>query len=388
MLIKAIFDPHINRSTWVQELIKPGDMFDIKIIEVKDDQRALVDFGKFRALAKIQFPVKDGADFVAKVTDTAGQLRLQVIDAGTGKISEHKAASHRLEILSLDLFQKIQSDIKQAAQQILQASPDSKSLPENIRTALSALEAHFASLDLNQDIRKWMPLIKSYVENSGFFFEKKIAELIRQISQRPEVAASLRELSREPLIQQMMRQDLKPVILMLKAYLDTFQVNDKFPDANRLANFKGTLELLLSDIHDQQSRAVRKHESAEPHQVFTFTLPLKANRKKARLKVYCPKKKQGVDHLGFKISLLLEMDRIGEIRTDFLLLKKDLTITFFVKDDATRTQVINHYPEIRDPLASFFDYLVLKTVISQKKIDEFHHADLELESDRQIDLRI
>lgn len=50
LLIKAIFDPHLNRSAWVQEFIKPGDVFNLKIIEVKDDQRALVDFGKFRAL--------------------------------------------------------------------------------------------------------------------------------------------------------------------------------------------------------------------------------------------------------------------------------------------------------------------------------------------------
>ena len=43
LLIKAIFDPHINRSAWVEKIIKPGDIFDIKVIEVRDDQRALVD---------------------------------------------------------------------------------------------------------------------------------------------------------------------------------------------------------------------------------------------------------------------------------------------------------------------------------------------------------
>jgi len=83
LLTNAIFDPHLNRSAWVQEFIKPGDVFNINIIEVKDDQGALVDFGKFRALAKVQFPIKAGADIPVKVADTEGQLRLQVIDPGT-----------------------------------------------------------------------------------------------------------------------------------------------------------------------------------------------------------------------------------------------------------------------------------------------------------------
>ena len=120
LLLKAIFDPHVDRSALIQKIIKPGDVFDVKIIEVKDGQRVLVDFGKFRALAKVQFPVKAGADFVAKVTDTAGQLRLQVIDPDTRTAGGDKTVSHRLEILSFDLFNRIQSDIKQATRQILQ----------------------------------------------------------------------------------------------------------------------------------------------------------------------------------------------------------------------------------------------------------------------------
>ena len=173
LLIKAIFDPHINRSAWVQKIIKPGDVFNIKIIEVRDDQRALVDFGKFRALAKVEFPVKADADILAKVTDTDGQLRLQVIDPDASATGGKQTVSNRLEILSFELFNKIQSDIKQATQQILHASSKGEPPPAHISRALAALDAHFASLDLSQNISKWLPLIKSYVENTGFFFEKK-----------------------------------------------------------------------------------------------------------------------------------------------------------------------------------------------------------------------
>lgn len=82
------------------------------------------------------------------------------------------------------------------------------------------------------------------------------------------------------------------------------------------------------------------------------------------------------------------MDRIGEVRTDFFLMKKDLSITFFVKDEVSKTQFENHFEEISEPLNSLFDYLVLKAVVSEKKIQEFHHEDLDLGGDRQIDLRV
>jgi hypothetical protein len=122
--------------------------------------------------------------------------------------------------------------------------------------------------------------------------------------------------------------------------------------------------------------------------VFSFVLPLKENQKKAQLKLYCQKKKQNGPQGGFKISLLLDMDRIGEVRTDFFLMKKDLSITFFVKDEVNKEQFENHFEEIRESLNSLFDYLVLKAVVSENKIQEFHHEDLDLEGDRQIDLRI
>ena len=127
---------------------------------------------------------------------------------------------------------------------------------------------------------------------------------------------------------------------------------------------------------------------SDPHQVFSFALQLKEDHEKARLKLYCPKKKRNASQTGFKVSLLLDMDRIGEIRTDLFLKKKDLSITFFVKNEDIKKQFDNHFAELSESLNSLFDYLILKTVVSEKKIQEFHHEDLGAGHDRQIDLRI
>ncbi|MEJ2729546.1 MAG: hypothetical protein P8185_13755 [Deltaproteobacteria bacterium] len=385
-LIKAIFDPQLIRSAWVQEIIKPGDVFHLKVIEVKDGQRALVDFGKFRALAEVKFPVKAGADLLAKVTGTEGQLRLQLINSEPRSVIGSQNDSGQLKILSFDLFDRIQSDIRQAVRHVSNLQ-DSQTPPDHITRAMAALDAHFESIALNRNMEKWLPVLKSRLEDNGLFFEKKLADTIRLLADR-SASDSAGDLVRSPEIKKILTQDLKPVLLMLREYLQDPDSISKFPDNKSLSSFKDTLEMLLADIVNQQSRATHKHELPDPYQVFSFMLPLKENRKKAQLKLYCPKKKQNGSRAGFKISLLLDMDRIGEVRTDFFLMKKDLSITFFVKDDNSKTHFDKHVEEIREPLNPLFDYLVLKTVVSEKKIHDFHREDLDSGGDLRIDLRI
>ena len=385
-LLQAIFDPRLNRSAWVQEAIKPGDVYRLKVIEVKDNSRALVDFGKFRALAEIRFPVKAGTDLLVKVAGTEGQLRLQVIDPESRAAGDSKNGFSQLKILSFELFDRIQTDIRKAVEQILKL-PQSQLPPEHISRALATLDAHFESIDLNKNMDKWLPLLKSRVDDAGLLFEKKLADIIRQFADRPE-SEFASEINRSSEVKRILTRDLKPVLFMLKEYLEAPDSISKNLDARSLAGFKSTLDMLLSDITSQQSRAINRHELPDPYQVFSFILPLKEDRKKAQLKLYCPKNKQNGSHNGFKISLLLDMDRIGEVRTDFFLMEKDLSITFFVKDEAHKQQFENHFEEISEPLDSLFDCLVLKAVVSEKKIQAFHHEDLDPTGDRRIDLRI
>ena len=384
-LLKAIFDPQMNRSAWVQEIVKPGDIFNLKVIDVKDNHRALVDLGKFRALAEVKFPVKPGANLLVKVTGTEGRLQLQLVDPESRAVSS-KNVSGELKILSFDLFNRIQADIKQTVDHILNL-PDRQLPPEHVSRALANLNAHFESIDLSRNITKWLPLLNARIEDSGMFFEKKLADIIYRLADRPD-ADLVRELISSPDIRKTITQDLKPILFRLNEYLESPDAISKFLNTKNLSSFKATLEMLLTDINNQQSRAVNRHDAPDPYHVFSIALPLKDSQKKAQLKLYCPKKKQNDSRAGFRISLLLDMDRIGEVRSDFFLMKKDLSITFFVKDEVSKKQFEDHFEDIRKPLNSFFDYLVLKAVVSEKKIQDFHHEDLDLGNDRQIDLRI
>ncbi|MGD9045926.1 MAG: hypothetical protein PVG06_19610, partial [Desulfobacterales bacterium] len=161
----------------------------------------------------------------------------------------------------------------------------------------------------------------------------------------------------------------------------------KFLTTKNLSGFKGSIDMLLADIFNQQTRAAHKLDLPDPYHVISFTRPLREDRHKAKLKFYYPKKKNG-SKADFRISLLLDMDKLGEVRTDFYLNKKELTITFFVGDENHKLKFDANLAEISDRLAPAFDYLIVKTVVSAKKIQDFHRQDLDLGNDKQIDLRI
>ena len=87
-------------------------------------------------------------------------------------------------------------------------------------------------------------------------------------------------------------------------------------------------------IDSQQKLALKKQVLPDPFQVMTFLLPLEEKDQNARIKFYYPKKHKDAAKNEFKVSLLLNMDRLGEIRTDLAQRGKELGITFFGKDES------------------------------------------------------
>jgi len=174
----------------------------------------------------------------------------------------------------------------------------------------------------------------------------------------------------------------------LKSLMDNKEALQKFFTPRALANLNNSINSLLSDITHQQGRAVAQLDSAEPFQVFSFALPLKEGAQTTRLKVYFQKKQKSGANKGFRISLLLSLDRLGDLRTDFFLVDKDLTINFFVKEDSSKVKIQENFLELQELLHVFFNQIVLKVSVSEKKVIDFDHEDFQVNGDRQVDLRV
>jgi len=225
------------------------------------------------------------------------------------------------------------------------------------------------------------------VDNSGFFCEKMLESVIARLINESE-AASSRQLAKHPDLQTIIQRDLKANLLILKSFLENDASLQKGFDSRNLTTLRKAVEVLLTDMTNQQGRAVRQLDSAEPFQVFTYGLSLGEEKQAAKLKIYYPKKRKAGSKKGFQISLLLSMDRLGELRTDFYLLDGDLTLTFFVKDRSTKARIQENYLELQEVLNPLFNQTLMRVIVSEKKIKDFDLEDVQSAGDKRIDVRI
>jgi hypothetical protein len=387
-LINVNFDSELKKAGIGRLTLKPGDTLQVRVLEILNDQRVRVDFGQFRANAEITFPVKPGKEFMVKVMETGHQLRFSVIQPGpsSGSLTDRFLESNKL--LPDEKFQQIRTDILQILGQISD-SKDGKLIPQSILSALNQIRGHFSTLMIQDNISKLASDLKAYIENSGIFFESKVKDALVNLIDKSE-QLPLKNLGNIPEIKEIFIRDLKPNLLLLKEFVAAGQAMavDTDPKVRIPAQLKSMVDTLLSDIDSQQKLALRKQILLDPFQVLTFLLPLKEKDQNARIKFYYPKKHKDAAKNEFKVSLLLNMDRLGEIRTDLAQCGKELGITFFVKNDSHKDTLENHYPEINAVLDPIYDYIILQTLVSKKKIDDFQREDLFFSEDRRVDIKV
>ncbi|CAB1061284.1 hypothetical protein D1BOALGB6SA_6057 [Olavius sp. associated proteobacterium Delta 1] len=383
--ITVSIKPELYQSVLKTSSFKPGSTLRLKVIELRGD-RALIDFGHFRATADVKIPVALGEELLVKVQESGPQLRLCLLNPELKTISSTDSGPPHLENLSDDGFKGIQKDIKQILNQIL-AGQSVKNIPKPILNILEGLNTHFETFNLEKVIAEVMPRLKLYVDHSGIFFEKMLESVIARLLNESE-AASSRQLANHPDVQTIVERDLKASLLVLKNFVENDASLQKTFDSRTMTTMRQAVDVLLTDITNQQGRAVRQLDSTEPFQVFTYALPLEEEKQAAKLKIYYQKKQKAGSKKGFQISLLLSMDRLGEVRTDFYLLDTDLKVTFFVKDPSTKAKIQENCLDLQEILNPFFNQTLVQVIVSEKKIKDFDRENVQITSDRKVDLLI
>lgn len=373
------------------EFLRPGDKLTGKVIDIKGNGKTLIDFVTFRALADIKFPVKVGESIPVVVDSKGSQLKFR-LDLPQQDFSPGQARSiiNKLEIPPEKVYSKIQAEI----QRVLDSdnAADVRKLPQIIKEALSRVGRHFEPLDAAGSLLKSVELLKTHIRKSGIFFEKELETAIHKLTRAAGKIPDARGLARMPQISEILTNDLKPNLLVLRQYLGRPEALREASDIRQLETLRRTVDDLLDNITNQQEGAVEKQArqpaDRDPLQMFQFNLPVRESEQNARLKVYYSRKDKETGKKSFRLSLLLNMARLGDIRTDFLLRENDLNITFFVKNHNIRDRIETGLGEIREPLDGMFDYLVLKVYVSEKKITQFDTEDLEMPGSRILDVKV
>ena len=383
--ITVSMKPERSKSLGNLKTIVPGSILKLKILELRGD-RALIDFGNFRATADVKIPVTLGEELRVKVLTSGEQLKMIVIRPEPENLPATDRLPGRLEASTAGSLEKVQTEVKRNLNQVLDAH-DGKSIPKSIVNILNVLNAYYEPIELKKGIAKLMPQLKSYLENSGLFFEKNLENSLLKDQVSSETAPPKPDADR-PDVKHILSRDLKANLMAFKFLVDEGHTLQKIFNARSLATLIKGIDSLLDQINQQQGRAVSQLEAAEPFQVFTYLLPLNGEEQSARLKVYYQKKQHSGSEKGFRISLLLTLDRLGDLRADFFLLDEELSINFFVKDDSTSVNLQNNLPELHGLLHGFFDQIRLNVVISEKKVTNFDHEDLQIAGQRRVDLRV
>jgi len=382
--ITVSLKPEQSESLLSVNSFKPGTTLKLKILELRGD-RALIDFGKFRATADIKIPVTLGEELRVKVLESGRQLKMSVIGPEQKTPLGTDSPPVGLEDPMGHSLKKAQTDLKLILNQVLE-SQTGKSLPQSILNILNGLNTHFESFNLEIITAKLIPQLKTYLENSGIFLEKYLENSILKSLGSSE-SVSLKQLPDLSDAKHILDRDLKANLMAMKFLMEDREALQKFFSPRALATLNNSIYSLLDHISHQQGRAAGQLDSGEPFQIFSFVLPLKEDEQTARLKVYYQKKKSGADK-GFRISLLLSLDRMGDLRTDFFLLDKDLAITFFVKEELVKAKIQENFLELQELLHGFFNQILLKVIVSEKKVADFDHEDRQVSGDSRVDLRV
>ncbi len=381
-----------------------------RVIQADLDGKVLIDFGNFRAAAKIAIPVEKGQvlDFVLE--KKGDQLAVKVIlpdnrEAPVSNVSntsktalpsqiapqltevqtQASQAVRHFEILPDKVYKELLADIKTLLSKNT-IQPEGQKFPPNIQHSLEKITTFFKPMPVGQDIFNQVSQLKSFVEDSGIFFEKKIEDVITQLARTSE-KVSTGDIGTSTDIKHILSKDLKPNLLILKNYLSDPEVMDKIIDPKGLQRIQSSVEQLLSNVHQQQEVSTNRPNDPDMLQVFSYTLPFQDSEQKSRIKVYYPKKKVGQKAGSHRVSLLLDMDRLGTVRADLVPVNKDLNITFFVKNEDTRQLIEANYDELTDALVTTFDHFYINAMVSDKKIERFDTEDFGPTSNRQIDIK-
>jgi hypothetical protein len=376
----------ILRSLPETAALKPGDVLNVKVLEVFEDRRALVDLGRFRALADITFPVAAGDEIRVRVQETQGQLRLQLVPVTGDPAPSAGMAAGPVQAVAVESLKELQVRIDQlaGAQQRL---PDSQPLSAEFRQVVDALRLFLEPFEPGSSPDTLARKLKEFCQDSGLFLEHRLAAAVRSSADRaggapPPEAGSAGASGR------ILATDLKARLVFLKVFFDSAAGRQLAHDSREVGGLARAAAELLADIRAGQEQMAKPAAASDPFQMVHFALPLPEDRGRAGLKIAYRRRPAAGTREGHRAAILLQLDRMGAVRADLTLLSAGLNLSIFVSDAGLRDLVNRHAPEVRDALAPFFEHVTVQVSVSPRKIDRFASEDWLPAGKTQVDVRV
>jgi hypothetical protein len=363
----------VLRSSPEATALKTGDLFKIKVLEVFESQRILVDLGRWRTMADISFPVVAGDEFWVRVQEASGQLRLQRVPPPDGTLSAAGPAAGPVQGVSVESLKHVQMRLEELVD-ALSRLPDSTQVSHEARQALEALGSFLHPFDLGSTPDALAAKLKEFCENSGLFLETRLGAAAERIADRPGVETVL-DASSSTTASRVLADDLKARLLLLKAFLESSSAGAFVADRGAAALLSRAATELLADIRAGQEQMANTLSADPPMQLVHFVLPRADDPNPVRLKIAYRRRPAGEKQQGHRAAVLLALDRVGSIRADLFLLGQSLSISIFVSSAELQNVFARHASEVRDALAEWFDAVSVQVKTSPRTIERFIAED-------------
>ena len=360
--------------------LRVGDLLRLRVIDVREDNCALVDFGKFRALAEVGFPVSAGDELTVKVVDTQGQLRLTLVPEGAKTVP---VPAEPLRPFAAESLTQLRQQLEQLAEVI--ARPSGPAASVAIRNAIEDLRLFLEPLPTDAAAAQTTPRVRSLCEDSGIFFEKRLEIALSRAAAEGGVAGP--PSADHPQLRRILAEDLKARLSAITHLFESQAAELPAAGSRAAAAFVTSADELLNEIVRQQERIASRRAEAEAFQVIHFSLPLKDAGEGARLKIGYPRRRARAGREGFRAALLLALDQLGPTRIDLFMLERSLSLTFFVTSGTAQEAIEAQAGDLKPALETLFDNVSVSVCVSEKKIADFEYEDQLPAGGRRLDVR-
>jgi hypothetical protein len=336
-----------DEKLFVEEMpLRVGDLLRLRVIDVREDNRALVDFGKFRALAEVGFPVTVGDELTVKVIDTQGQLRLALVPEGA---ETAPALAEPLRPFAAENLTQLRQQLEQVVEVI--ARPSGPAASVAIRNAIEDLRLFLEPLSTDAGSAQTTPRLRSLCEDSGIFFEKRLEIALTRAAAEGGVAEP--PSADHPQLRHILAEDLKARLSAITHLFESQAAELSTAGSRAAAAFVTSADELLNEIVRQQERIASLRDEAEAFQVIHFSLPIKDAGEGARLKIGYPRR----------------------------------SLTFFVTSETALEAIEAQAGDLKPALETLFDNVSVSVCVSEKKIADFEYEDQLPAGGRRLDVR-
>lgn len=361
--------------------LEAGDRLPVRVLEVREDGKVLVDCGRFRAVAEVTFPVSAGDEFSVRVLDTQATLRLEVVrptaPPAAGKIPLEAPPAEPARALPAALLREVGMHASRLLASLPQASPPGEAA--GVSAALTRISMLLQPFEPGKGAD--VPgRLGDLCRNSGLFLETRLQdELARDAA---DVAAG------QPVhtagVRRVLAHDLKA---QLAALVHELEAAASAPAARESSELLRSARALLGEIVQQQAEITRTADDARQLTLIHFSLPLTTREGAARLKVGFPRRRRRGSSGGHRAALLVDLDRLGPVRADLQLTESSLTADLFVSRVELKAAVEDRLAELQAGLAPLFASVRVAVRVSAKKVADFEWEDLRPARAGRLDVR-